>query len=175
MSLPIQRVDDFVEAHEITYEGQVLAIACVVRACECTGKDVAKFADVAHMNAAHSGVDRKRPAQGAVFLLLRSQCARYVLVEERRDDKRMMRKPGFLHDPIDLCLAGKVGNVELAAADRIHVRQRRPDKVFDTGILGGAYRRCCLLELVSALLPEIGHKKNTVCPSKCILEGFRAV
>jgi len=30
MSLPIQRVDDFVEAHEITDEGQILAIPCLI-------------------------------------------------------------------------------------------------------------------------------------------------
>jgi len=34
-----------------------------------------------------------------------------------------MRKPGFLHYPINLGLAGKVGNVELAAADRFCIRQ----------------------------------------------------
>ena len=46
------------------------------------------------------------------------------LVVHRRDDERMMRKPGFLHYPINLGLAGKVGNVELAAADRLYIRKR---------------------------------------------------
>ena len=46
MSLPIQRVDDFVEAHKITDQGQVLAIACLVRECECAGNDAADFGDV---------------------------------------------------------------------------------------------------------------------------------
>jgi len=54
-----------------------------------------------------------------------------------------MRKPGFLDYPVNLGLAGKVENVELAAADRFYIRQRGPDKVYDTGIFGGAYR-CCL-------------------------------
>jgi hypothetical protein len=36
----------------------------------------------------------------------------------------MMDKTGFLHDPIDLGLAGKVGNIELAAANRFYIRQR---------------------------------------------------
>ena len=54
MSLSIQRVDDFVEAHEITDEWQILAIACLIRVCECAGNDVAKFANVAHVNATHS-------------------------------------------------------------------------------------------------------------------------
>ena len=124
MSLSIERVDDFVEAHKITDQGQILAIACLIRVCECAGHDVAKLGDVAHVNATHSWINRKSPAQGSVFLLLRSQCAHKVLVEKGRDDERMMRKPGFLHDPIDLGLAGKVGNVELAAADRFYIGQR---------------------------------------------------
>src|SRR4030095_7561198 len=105
MSLPIERVDDFVEAHEITDEGQVFAIAGLIGMCECAGNDAADFGDVAHVNDAHSGIDRKRPAQGSVLLLLRSHQAQQVLVEKRRDDERVMRKSGFLHDPIALGLA----------------------------------------------------------------------
>src|SRR5258706_4692589 len=101
MSLPIQRVDDFVEAHEITDQGQVLATACLNRVCEGTGYDAADFGDVAHVNAAHSGIERKRPTKGSVFLLLRSSEAYQVLVEEGRDDERMIRKPGLPDDPID--------------------------------------------------------------------------
>src|SRR6266403_3735700 len=123
MSLPVQRADDFVEAHEIADEGQILAIARLVRVRECSGHDVAEFANVAHVNATHSWIKRKRPAQGSVFLLLRSQCAREVLVEKRCDDERMMRKTCFLHDPTDPGLPGKVGNVEFAAADRLYARQ----------------------------------------------------
>ncbi|MEA2865959.1 MAG: hypothetical protein QOE39_674 [Bradyrhizobium sp.] len=67
----------------------------------------------------------------------------------------MMREPGFLHYPINLGLAGKVGNVELAAADRLYIGQRGPDEVSDTGILGSAYRRCGLLKLVGTLFPII--------------------
>src|SRR6266481_5580642 len=124
MSLTIQRVDNFVEAHKIADEGQMLAIACLIRVCECAGNDVAKFPNVAHVNATDIWIKRKSPAQGSVCLLLRSKNAHKVLVEERRDDEGMMRKPGFLHDPIDLGLAGKVGKVELAAADRFCIRQR---------------------------------------------------
>ena len=80
--------------------------------------------DVAHVNATHIWIKRKSPAHGSAFLLLRSSRAHKVLVEERRDDERMMREPRFLHYPIDLGLAGKVGNVELAAADRFYIRQR---------------------------------------------------
>ena len=154
MTLSIQRLNDFVEAQKITDEGQILAIACLIRVCECSSNDVAKFANVAHVKATHIGIKRKSPAHGSVCLLLRSESAHKILVVARRDDERMMRKPGFLHDPINLGLAGKVGNVELAAADRFDIRQRGPDKVFDAGILGSAYRRRCLLELVGACLPE---------------------
>src|SRR5258705_8642577 len=124
MSLSIQRLDDFVEAHEITDEWQILAIACLIGVCECSGHDVAKFGDVAHVNATHSWIKRKSPAHGSVCLLLRTKNAYEILVVEGRDDKRMVRKPGFLHDPIDLGLAGKVGNVEGAAADRFYIGQR---------------------------------------------------
>ena len=47
--------------------------------------------------------------------------------------------------------------------------------MFDAGILGSAYRRGCLLELVGACLPEIGDQKNAMCPCKCSIEGFRPV
>src|SRR5216684_257575 len=44
--------------------------------------------------------------------------------------------------------SGKMRNVKLASADRFHIRQRGPDKVFDTGILGCAYRSGCLDDFV---------------------------
>jgi hypothetical protein len=66
----------------------------------------------------------------------------------------MMRKPGFLNYPINLGLAGKVENMELATADRFYIRQRGRDKVFGTGILGSAYRRGRLLKLVDTLFPN---------------------
>src|SRR6266849_1977071 len=123
MPLSIQRVD-VVEAHEITDEWQILAVACLVRVCECSGHYVSKFANVAHMNATHIWIKRERPAQGSVCLLLRSKSARKALVVHRRDDERMMRKPRPLDYPINLGLAGKVGNVDLAAAERFYIRQR---------------------------------------------------
>src|SRR5438046_997149 len=175
MSLSIQRLDDFVEAHEIADEWQILAIACLIQVCECSGNDVAKFANVAHVKATHIGIKWKSPAQGSVCLLLRSESAHKILVVARRDDKRMMREPGFLHDPINLGLAGKVGNVEPAAADRFYVGQRGPDKVFDSGILGSAYRRRCLLELVGTFFPKIGDQKDAMCLFKCSFKGFRSV
>src|SRR6267154_2652153 len=104
MSLSIQRLDDFVEAHEITDEWQILAIACLIRVFECTGHDVAKFANVAHVNTTHIWIKRKSPAHGSVCLLLRSQSAHKVLVVEGCDDERMIHKPGFLDYQINLGL-----------------------------------------------------------------------
>ena len=124
MSLPIQRVDDFVEAHEITDKWQILAITCLIRVCEGSSYDVAKFANIAHVNATHIGIKREGPSQGSVCLLLRTHSPRKVLVVERCDDERVMRKPGFLDYPINPGLAGKVGNVELAATDRFYIWER---------------------------------------------------
>src|SRR5712691_6204557 len=175
MPLSIQGLNDFIKAHEITDEWQILTIACLIRVCECAGHDVPEFVDVAHMNDPPSRIKRKSPAHGSVCLLLRSHDARKILVVERRDDECMVRKPGFLHWPIDLRFAGKVGNVEFAAADRFYIRQRGPDKVFDSGIFGGAYRHCCLLELVASCFPKIRYQENSVCPCKCSFECLRFV
>jgi hypothetical protein len=97
---------------------QVLAIACLIWMCECSGHDVAKCANVAHVNATHIRIKRKSPAHGSVCLLLRGQSAHKVV------DERMIHKPGFLDYQINLDLVAKVGNVELAAADRFNIRQR---------------------------------------------------
>src|SRR3984893_12911287 len=122
---------------------------------ECSGHDVAKLLNVPHVNAPHSWIKRESPAHGSVSLFLRSKNADKVLIVERRDDERMIRKLGFFHYPINLGLAGKMGNVKLASADRFHIRQRGPDNVFDTGILGAAYRSGCLLDLVGTFFPQI--------------------
>src|ERR1700757_5105708 len=114
---------------------------------ECSGNEVSEFCNIAHVNASHRWIKRESPAHGFVSLFLRSKNSDKVLIVERCDDERMIRKPGFFHDPINLGLAGKMGNVELAAADRFYIRQRGPDQVFDTGILGGAYCGGCLLDL----------------------------
>src|SRR5712675_2753683 len=174
MPLSIERVDDFVEGEKITDEWQILAIACLIWVCECSSNDVAKFANVAHVKATHIGIKRKCPAHGSVCLLLRSEKAHKILVVARRDDERMMREPSFLHDPINPGLAGKVGNVELTAADRFYIGQRGPDEVFDTGILGSAYRRRCLLELIGTSFPKIGDQKDAICAFERRFECFRA-
>src|SRR3989442_8098980 len=150
VTLSIKHVDDLIEAHEITDEWQILAIACLIRVSECAGHDVAQFANVAHVNATHTRIERERPTHGSICLLLRSHGACEVLVEERRDDERMIRKPRVLDYRIDLSLAGKVRNVELAAADRFDVRQRGPDYVLDAGILGSLHRGGSLLALVGS-------------------------
>src|SRR5882724_8960614 len=122
---------------------------------ECSSHDVTKFRNIAHVNAPHSWIKRESPAHRSVSLFLRSKNADKVLIVGRRDDECMIRKPGFFHYPINLGLAGKVRNVELAAADSLYIRQRGPDKVFDTGILGGAYRSGCLFDLVGTFFPNI--------------------
>src|SRR6266478_2064610 len=165
-------VDDFVEAHEITDEWQILTIACLIRVSECAGNDVAEFGDVAHVDATHIWIKRKSPARGSISLLLRSKNAHKVLVVERRDNEGMIRKPGFLDYRINSGLAGKVGSVELAAADRFYIRQRGPDKVFDTGLLGSAYGRGYLLELVATFFQRISDEKDAMCSFKCSLKGF---
>jgi hypothetical protein len=124
LTLPVERVDDFVKAHEITDKGQILAVACLIWVCECSGNDDAEFANIAHVHAAHIRIKRKSPADGSVSLQLRSRSALEALVVHGRDDERMMCKPGILHNPINLGFAGKVRNVELAAADRFDIRQR---------------------------------------------------
>src|SRR5882672_4372481 len=123
MPLSIYGLNDFIKAHEITDEWQILTIACFIRRCEGAGHNVSKFVDVAHVNDAQGGIKRKRPALGAVRLLVRTKGARKILVVERGDDEGVIFKPAILHYPIDFGLAGKVGNVELATADRLYIRQ----------------------------------------------------
>src|SRR5882724_8160276 len=142
---------------------------------EYSSHDVTQFCDIAHVNAPHSWIKRESPAHGSVSLFLRSKNADKVLIVERRDDERMIRKPGFFHSPINLGLAGKVRNTELAAADRVYIRQRGPDKVFNARILGCAYRSGCLLDLVGTFFPQISDQKYAVRPFKCSRNGFEPI
>ncbi len=100
---------------------------------------------------------------------LRPKSARKVLEVERRDDKRVRRKSRRLDDWINLGLASKVGNVELAAADCFYIRQRGPNEMFDAGILGGVHRRCCLLKLVGAFSLKLVTRKTPCAPSNAAL------
>ena len=140
MTLAIEHVDDLIDAHEVTDEGQILAMTGLIRMRERSRDDGAEFANVSHVNAPHTRIERECPAHGSVCLLLRSHGACEVLVEERRDDERMIRKPRFCDQAIDLRLDRKVGNVEPAAADCLDIRQRGPDKVFHGGSFRSAYR-----------------------------------
>src|SRR6202030_1359607 len=72
-------------------------------------------------------------------------------------------------------LAGEMGNVKFALADRFHVRQRRPDKVLDAGILGGVHGSGCLLQFLRSALLKIGYQEYAMRPSKCWLQGFGAL
>src|SRR5260370_31050981 len=134
-------------------------MADLVRVRECSGDHVTKFRNVAHVDASHSWVKRESPARGSVRLFLWTKNADKVLIVERRDDERMIRKPGFSHYPINTGFTGKVGNMKLAAANRFHIRQRGPDDVLDAGILGGMYRSRCLLPFVRSVLLEVGYQK----------------
>ncbi len=162
--LSIQGADDFIEAHEISDQWQVLAVASLIRERERSGDDVAEFANVTHVNATDARIERQRPAHRTIYLLLRSKGVCEVLVEERRNDERMIRKPCFCHDAIDLRLASEVGNVESAAADRFDIRQRGPDKVFHAGSFRGEYRCRPLRELVGALFPKVGDQEIPCAP-----------
>src|SRR5690349_20876828 len=93
-----------------------------IGARECSGHDVAKFRNVAHVDASHSWTKRESPAHGSVSLFLRSWNTDKVLIVERRDNESMIRKPGFFQYPINLGLVGKMGNVKVASADRFHIR-----------------------------------------------------
>src|ERR1700687_3536801 len=66
VTLSIKHGDDFVEAHEITDEWQVLAIACLIWVCERSGHDIAKLGDVTHVDATRIWIKRNGPAQRAV-------------------------------------------------------------------------------------------------------------
>src|SRR2546427_11222106 len=90
VTLSIKHVDDLIEAHEITDEGQILAMASLIRVREGSSNDVAEFANVTHVNATHTRIERERPAHGSVRLRLRSQAANEVRVEEARESERMI-------------------------------------------------------------------------------------
>src|SRR5437660_12107650 len=90
VALSLKHVNDLIEAHEITDEGQILAMAGLIRLGEGSSDDGAEFGDVTHVNATHTRIERERPAHGSVCLLLRSHGACEVLVEERRDDECML-------------------------------------------------------------------------------------
>jgi hypothetical protein len=60
---PCRFVDDFIEAHEITDQRQMLAVSCPVRVSECAGHDVAEFGDVPHVNATYVRINEE-PSPG---------------------------------------------------------------------------------------------------------------
>src|SRR6266446_6790860 len=123
MPFSIKGLNDLIKAHEITDEWQILAIACLIRMCECAGHNVPEFIDVAHVYAPQRRIKRERPAHRPVRLLVRTNRTRQILVVERGDDEGVILKPAILHYLIDFGLPGKVRNVELAAADRFYIRQ----------------------------------------------------
>src|SRR2546425_992177 len=65
VTLSIKHVDDLIEAHEITDEGQILAMAGLIRVHEGSSDDGAEFTNVTHVNATHTRIERERPAHGS--------------------------------------------------------------------------------------------------------------
>ena len=150
-------------------------MACLIGASERSGNHVTKFRNVAYVDASYSWVQRESPTRGSARLFLRTKNAGKVLIVERRDDERVIRKPSFFHYPVDFGLAGEMGNMKLGAANRFHIRQRGPDEVLDAGILCGTYRSRCLLQFVRSVLLEVGYQKYAMRPFKCWLESFGAI
>src|SRR5437016_14249800 len=101
MPLSIYGLNDFIKAHEIADEWQILTIACLIRVCERAGHDVPEFIDGAHVNDPQHRIKRKGPAHGPVCLLVRTKSARKILVVERGDDEADILKPCILHYPTD--------------------------------------------------------------------------
>src|SRR5882724_10802184 len=66
VTLSIKHVDDLIEAHEITDEGQILAIACLIRVRKGSSDDGAEFTNVTHVNATRTRIERERAAHGSV-------------------------------------------------------------------------------------------------------------
>ena len=62
VTLSIQGADDFIEAHEIPDQWQVLAVAGLIRERKCSGDDVAEFTNITHVNATDARIERKCPA-----------------------------------------------------------------------------------------------------------------
>jgi putative transposase len=117
VSLFVESLGNFVETQKIAYERQVLAVPGLAGLSERTRHNVAEFADITHVDAPRTGIDRQRPAQGTVLLFLRRQHAYEVLVEERGDDEGVVLKSRILDDRVNPCLIREVGNIVLAAAD----------------------------------------------------------
>src|SRR5258707_386961 len=99
-------------------------MACLIRVRECSGNDVTKLVNVAHVYETFIRVDRKSPANGSISLFLRSESADEVLVKEWRDHECMVCKAGLFDDRINSSLAGKVRHLELAATNFFDVGQR---------------------------------------------------
>src|SRR5258706_14821661 len=76
VTLSIKHVDDLIEAHEITDEGQILAMAGLIRVHEGSSDDGAEFTNVTHVNATHTRIERERPAHGSICLLFGAMALR---------------------------------------------------------------------------------------------------
>src|SRR5882724_5351900 len=100
-----------------------------LRLRECTDYDRAEFGDVAHVNDAPVRIEWQRPTGGPIRLLLRRHYAEQILIEEGRDHECVVSESSLAHDAVAQCFVREMRDTELAAADLLHVRQRRPDEV----------------------------------------------
>src|SRR5580692_2930839 len=129
---------------------------------ERAGYDATELGDVAHVNDAPLGIDRQRPTHGTVRLFLRSHCAQEVLVIKRRYHEGVIGKSGVAYGALDFRLVGEMRDLNLAVTYGLHIGQRRPDEVLDTGVLRRPHRRDCLLGLVGSGFPGIRYYKDSV-------------
>jgi hypothetical protein len=129
VALSIQGGHDLVEAQEIADQRQMFTVPCKLWLRECTDHDAANFSDVAHVGDASLRIKRQRPTHGTIGVFLRSHSAEQVLVVERRDHERVVGESGFPYHAFDFSLVREMRDIDRAAADRLHVRKRRPDQV----------------------------------------------
>ncbi len=162
MAQLIQCIDELVEAQEVADQRKICAIASFLRTCKCTRHDVAQLVDVTHVKTTYSRIDRQCPPQAAILLHLRTVWSREVPIVGRRHDKGMPWKPSILHNRVNLRLPSELRNVEFAAADYFYVWKRRPDQVINACRFRGLNCRCCLLDLIGAVLPEVGDQKDAM-------------
>ena len=86
MPCGFERVGDLVEAMKSSDEGQILAIADLIRMCECSRQRIGPMVtEYRRCECERIWIERKSRAERSVRLLLRRKSADKFLVVERRD------------------------------------------------------------------------------------------
>ena len=153
----------------------MFAVSREFRLRECTNHNLAELGNVAHVNDALLWIEGQRPTNGPIRLLLRSHYAEQILIEERRDHECVVRESGLPHDAVALCFVREMRDIEFAAADRLHIWQRRPDEVLNAGNFRCVNRRGRLGALVRACFPRVRHQKDPVCSGKRDFQCVRTI